>query len=300
MPLDLSGLMVAQVTPFTEDGAAVDYDWLPAHLRFLEEAGIRTAFPLGTNGEGPSVGLEERKRVVETVVRHKGTLGVVAGAGCVALPDTIRAANDAFDAGADAVALLPPYFYHDLDAAGLVRSFSAVIETLPAEGRVLLYNIPPRTHVDIPDEVVLALLDLYPDQLIGIKDSSGDPERTRRYLDLSDDFTVLAGADGCHAELYAVGCVGGVTGVGNAVPSLVAAVQHAHRSGGDATRAQREVNELKAILRRFPPFGALKQLIALTANLPLTHARPPNRDLTAEEAGALREAVSVYLVGARA
>ncbi len=295
MALDLTGIMVATVTPFTGGGAAVDHEWMAGHLRFLEDAGITSVFPLGTNGEGSSVGVEERKRVIETAVRHKGGMGVVAGAGTPSLPDTIRAANDALDAGADAVAILPPYFYADADAAGLVAYYSAVIEALPSQGRVLLYNIPSKAQVDIPDEVALALLELHGEQVIGIKDSSGEVERTRRYVELSPELAVLAGSDRHHAELYGVGCVGGVTGLGNAVPHLVLAIQAAHRRGGDAARAQAELERLRAVLAGFPAFGALKHLITLTARLPLTQARPPNRDLTEEERRDLETAVGAYL-----
>ena len=228
MALDLTGVMVATVTPFTRGGAAVDHDWIPPHLRFLEQAGISSVFTLGTNGEGPSVGVAERRQVVETVVAHQGGLGVVAGAGTAALPDTIRAANDALEAGADAVAILPPFFEAQVDSAGLLGYFDAVLEALPAPGRVLLYNIPHKAQVDIPDDVVLALLDLHGERVIGIKDSSGVVERTSRYLAIAErfpTFTVLAGADAHHDRLYAAGCRGAVTGLGNAVPHLVLGIQ---------------------------------------------------------------------------
>ena len=196
MALDLTGVMVATVTPFTRGGAAVDHDWIPPHLRFLEQAGISSVFTLGTNGEGPSVGVAERRQVVETVVAHQGGLGVVAGAGTAALPDTIRAANDALEAGADAVAILPPFFEAQVDSAGLLGYFDAVLEALPAPGRVLLYNIPHKAQVDIPDDVVLALLDLHGERVIGIKDSSGVVERTSRYLAIAERFPHVHGAGG--------------------------------------------------------------------------------------------------------
>ena len=311
MALDLTGLMVAQVTPFTAGGADVDLDWLPAHVAWLQEQGVSSILTLGTNGEGPSVGLAERRGVVEAVVKQRDALrgrtgkrlGVVAGAGCVALPDTIRAANEALEAGADAVALLPSYFYGNADAAGQLNYFSSVIEALPPPARVLLYNIPPRTHMDIADEVVLALLDLFGEQIIGIKDSSGDVERTRRYLEITGDaesFAVLAGADQVHAGLYGAGCVGGVSGMANAVPALALAVQSAFRAGRDAERAQRQLNAVKDIVQQFPAVGALKALIGVTSGLPLTHSRPPNRDLSAEESRTLEEAVAQFLLGAPA
>ncbi len=303
MTLNLDGLMVAQVTPFTRGGAEVDLEWLAGHLEWLRQLGMSGVFTLGTNGEGPSVGMEERRRLIETVAAEARGMTVVAGATMVSLPDTIRAANEALEAGADAVALLPPYFFKNIESMGLVDWFSSVIESLPGGAKALLYNIPPQAGLDIPDEVVLALLDLHGDVLAGIKDSSGDAERTRRYLELvpesgpGSEFRVMAGADQAHASLYGVGCVGGVSGLANAVPALVSTIQYAHRNGGDAERPQRQLNELHAILNAFPKVGALKQLLAFTSGLPLTHARPPYRDLSGAEVGALEEAVGRYLIG---
>ena len=303
MTLNLDGLMVAQVTPFTRGGAEVDLEWLAGHLEWLRQLGMSGVFTLGTNGEGPSVGMEERRRLIETVAAEARGMTVVAGATMVSLPDTIRAANEALEAGADAVALLPPYFFKNIESMGLVDWFSSVIESLPVGAKALLYNIPPQAGLDIPDEVVLALLDLHGDVLAGLKDSSGDAERTRRYLELvpesgaGSEFRVMAGADQAHASLYGVGCVGGVSGLANAVPALVSTIQYAHRNGGDAERPQRQLNELHAILNAFPKVGALKQLLAFTSGLPLTHARPPYRDLSGAEVGALEEAVGRYLIG---
>ena len=303
MGLNLDGLLAAQVTPFTRGGADLDLEWLAGHLAWLRQFEISGVLTLGTNGEGPSVGLEERRRVIETVAAEARGMTVVAGATCASLPDTIRAANDALEAGADAVALLPPYFFKNIDSMGLVDWFSNVLEALPAGARTLLYNIPPQAGLDIPDEVVLALLELHGDALAGIKDSSGDAERTRRYLDLVPEagpgsgFRVLAGADQAHATLYRAGCIGGVSGLANAVPALVGTIQYAHRGGGDPDRPQRQLNELHSILNAFPKVGALKQLIAFTSGLPLTYTRPPYRDLNPAEVSALEQAVGRYLIG---
>lgn len=302
MALDLSGLMAAQVTPFTEGGRELDLDWLPAHIEYLRDNGVNHILTLGTNGEGPLVGLDERKSVVEAVVKRSGMMRVVAGVGCLSLRDTIRASNDALDAGADAIAILPSHYFPDADARGLVDYFASVIESIPPQGRVLLYNIPPNTHLDIPDEVVLALIDRFPDQVIGIKDSCGDPERTRRYVDATagTGFQVLAGSDHRHAELYKVGCSGGVSGMANAVPILAKTILTVHRDTGDASRVQRQLNELRDLMMQFTRMGATKRLISVISGLPLTHTRPPNRDLDPGETAALEEAIGRYLVGATA
>lgn len=303
----LDGLMAAQVTPFTPGGDDVDVDWIGPHIDWMRTMGITGILTLGTNGEGPSVGLEERKRVVAAVKQASrgigGGLVVVAGATCPSLPDTIRAANDSLDAGADAVALLPPFFFKNVDARGMADWFSAVLESLPSEGRALLYNMPAQAGIDIPDEVLAAVLRRHPDQLMGIKDSGGDAERTKRYMSQApsegpgSEFRVMAGSDAAHAPLYEAGCVGGVSGMANAVPALVKTIQFAHREGGEPHRPQDQLNELHAILNLFPRVGAMKQLINITSGLPLTHTRPPYRDLDPHEVSALEEAVGRYLLG---
>lgn len=303
----LDGLMAAQVTPFTASGRDVDVDWIGAHVDWLRRMGITGILTLGTNGEGPSVGLDERRRVVQAVKEASrgvgGGLVVVAGATCPSLPDTIRAANDALDAGADAVALLPPYFFKNVDSRGMIDWFSAVIESLPDEGRALLYHIPAQAGISIGEDVLAAVLQRHPDQLIGIKDSGGDAEQTRRYMAQvpadgpGSEFRVMAGSDAAHAALYQAGCVGGVSGMANAVPALVKTIQFAHREGGEPQRPQDQLNELHAILDQFPRVGAMKQLIQITSGLPLTHTRPPYRDLEPAEVKALEEAVGRYLLG---
>lgn len=303
----LDGLMAAQVTPFTEGGREVDVDWVSPHIDWMRTMGITGILTLGTNGEGPSVGLNERKRLVAAVKQASRGIGggliVVAGSTCPALPDTIRAANDALDAGADAVALLPPYFFKNADQRGMIEWFCAVIESLPSEGRALLYNMPAQAGIDIPDDVLRHVLATHPDQLVGIKDSCGDAERTKRYMAQvpasgpGSEFRVMAGSDAAHADLYRAGCVGGVSGMANTVPALVKTIQFAHREGREPHRPQAQLNELHAILNMFPRLGALKQLIHITSGLPLTHTRPPYRDLDPAEVRALEEAMGRYLLG---
>jgi len=303
----LDGLMTAQVTPFSRGGRDVDEEWIGGHVDWMRTMGITGILTLGTNGEGPSVGMDERKRVVEAVKQASrgigGGLVVVAGATCPSLPDTIRSANEALDAGADAVALLPPFFFKNVDSWGMIQWFCAVIDSLPSEGRALLYNMPAQAGIDIPDDVLAGVLQRRPDRLMGIKDSGGDAERTKRYMAQvpaegpGSEFRVMAGSDAAHAALYGVGCVGGVSGMANAVPALVKTIQFAHREGGEPQRPQDQLNELHAILNLFPRVGALKELIHITSGLPRTYTRPPYRDLDPREVSALEEAVGRYLLG---
>ena len=90
------------------------------------------------------------------------------------------------------------------------------------------------------------------------------------------------------------------THMANAVPMLAKTILSVHRDTGDATRVQRQFNELRDLMMQFTRMGAMKRLISVIGGLPLTHTRPPNRDLDAGETAALEEAIGRYLVGATA
>ncbi|MBI2906093.1 MAG: dihydrodipicolinate synthase family protein [Chloroflexi bacterium] len=286
MPI-LKGIIVATVTPFTEGGREIDYDWIPPHLRFLEERGISGVLPLGTNGEGPSVSLEERKQVIDTVLAHRGGLAVVAGTGCAALPDTIKASRYALERGADAVIIVPPFYFKNLPLSGLREYYRAVFRALPPEGKALLYNIPSVSGVEIEDGLVDALQTQFPQRLLGIKDTSGRLDKTRHYLARYPRLRIFSGSDELLGPCLDAGVAGAISGLANAFPAEAVAILDAHIRAADVTAAQAAFSQMRILTRKFAQHSATKHLLHIFARLPLTHVRPPLAELTVEEAAAL-------------
>src|SRR5437879_6252370 len=95
----LAGVMAAMVTPFDKNGE-LNLDALPAYLNFQQDAGIDGVFSCGTNGEGVSMSVTERKRLLDAVLDLRGTLTVIAGTGAANLPDAIELTKHAASAGA--------------------------------------------------------------------------------------------------------------------------------------------------------------------------------------------------------
>ncbi len=106
---EIGGVIVPTVTPFTEGGERVDLGWIPRHLDYLHRNGADAVLITGTNGEGPSLSLRERKAITDTVLAHRSGLGVMVGTGCSALPDTIELSRYALEQGVDAVLVVPPF-----------------------------------------------------------------------------------------------------------------------------------------------------------------------------------------------
>ena len=288
---DLPRIVAAAVTPFSDGGAELRLDFIPQHLAYLEHRGADGLLTLGTNGEGVSLSLDERRAVIDAVLTHRGGLRVFAGTGCAALPDTIDLSRYALERGADAVMIVPPFYFKGVDDAGLINYYAALLDALPRERSVILYNIPSVSAVEITDGLVDGLLDHYADRLLGIKDTSGDIERTRRYINRYPQLAVYNGNDDDLAGAAELAIAGAISAVANVFPDLIARVFRTHETKGDVAGAQAEVAQVRELLTRFPSHSAIKHLLHLIAGLPLTHVRPPLRDLTADEASALARAV---------
>jgi 4-hydroxy-tetrahydrodipicolinate synthase len=284
---ELPRIVPAAVTPFSEGGRDLALDWIPPYLSYIEHRGADGVLPLGTNGEGPSLSLQERKDVIDAVLTHRGRLRVIAGTGCAALPETIELSQFALERGVDAVMIVPPFYFKDVDTPGLVAYYTAVLSALPPERKVLLYNIPAVSGVEVSDELLDALAQRFPDRLLGLKDTSGDVARTRRYIERFPQLLIYNGADGNIAQALASGAYGTISGIANVFPDLVAEVFAAADAGSDAQAAQARLDRARSLLDGLPPHAATKRLLHRVAGLPLVPVRPPLRDLTPEEADLL-------------
>ena len=294
---DLPRIVPALVTPLSQGGERLLLDCVPQHLAYLEHRGADGVLALGTNGEGVSLSFQERKEMIDAVITHRGRLSVFCGTGCAALPETIELSRYAIDRGADAVLIVPPFYFKEIEAGGLIAYYQAVLSALPPERKVILYNIPGTSGVEISDELVDALLERVPDRLLGIKDTSGRPERTRAYIERYRQLSIYNGSDDNLADAMAAGATGAISAVGNVFPDLIAWVNRARASGGDVAGAQAEVSAVRELIGRFPSHSAIKHLLHRVAGLPLTYVRPPLRDLTPEEAHEIERLAQELPVG---
>ena len=207
----LPRVLAPVVTPFATD-LEIDTARFLAHCDQLTGAGAGLTL-FGTNSEASSLALSERSSVLEAVLAHGiPTELLMVGTGTCAIPETVALTNDAVQAGCPGVLIVPPFYFKNLMAAGIVAYFSEVIERVADERlRVYLYNIPSLSGAPISVEVFSQLAERYPTAIAGLKDSSGDwsvtqallREAVGRGLDVyvgSERFllpTLAAGGRGC-------------------------------------------------------------------------------------------------------
>lgn len=282
------GILCALITPLREDQSP-DEAALGPLIDFQIEGGIHGLFVLGTTGEGVLLDPGERRRVAEAAVeRVGGRVPVVIHCGA---PDTKTAADlarHAEAAGAQAVAVVAPYYFRYGDEA-LFRHFAAVAEAAPGVDHYVYQN-PETVGYSLDVDLILRLVDEVAN-VRGVKDTGDSIGRITAYLaHRGTRPDVYAGNNAIILPALFVGARGAVSALANIVPELVVGIYEAWREGrvDDARELQFTLARLQQALRGFPSVAAVKHLVA-GRGLPAGSARAPQHLLTPDQAAALHE-----------
>lgn len=211
------GSMVALVTPMHADGS-LDDAALARLVEFHLENGTDAIVSVGTTGESPTLSPEEHIGVVRrTVELVGGRIPVLAGAGANSTSEAIELARAALEVGADATLQVVPY-YNKPPQDGLYRHFRTIAEAVSCPH--ILYNVPGRTGCDLLVETVERLSHV--DNIVGIKEATGDPERTRAIVEACGErIEVYSGEDPTAMEAIFAGGRGDISVTANVAPRLM-------------------------------------------------------------------------------
>ncbi len=214
----LSGSLVALVTPMTPAGE-IDWPALDALIGWQLDSGTKGFVPMGTTGESATLTTEEHLKVIErTIAIVAGQVPVIAGTGSNATAEAIHQTQEAEKAGADACLLVTPY-YNKPTQEGLYRHYEAIADSCSLP--LLLYNVPPRTACDLLPETIARLAPI--DNIIGIKEASGDADRVGAIRALcGDEFLLLSGEDTQTLQMLRLGAVGTISVTANILPRQMA------------------------------------------------------------------------------
>ena len=261
----IKGIIPPIVTPMNAD-ESVNIPELRNQVERQIAGGVHGIFPFGTNGEGYILSLKEKEEILEAVVDQvKGRIPVYAGSGCISTQDTIYMSKRAEELGANVLSIITPSFA----VASQKELYDHYVEVAKHVNiPIVLYNIPPRTgNKLLPETVAKLAKDV--DVIMGAKDSSGDRDNLKAYIDLTQDldkdFSVLAGNDGNILFCLQNGGKGGIAGRANLWPKTVASIYN-YFVAGDLDKAQ-EAQDAVAALQRVFKFGNANTIIKKAVNL---------------------------------
>ena len=179
----IRGVLSPVVTPFKAD-LSPDGERFIAHCQWLVSQNCGLA-PFGTTSEANSLSVEERSTLLDALVAAGvDTSRMMPGTGCCSITETVKLTSQAVKHGCAGVLMLTPFYYKGVSEEGLYRYFSEVVQRVgDARLRIYLYHIPPVAVVGITTGLVERLLAAYPNTIAGMKDSSGDWNNTKTFLD---------------------------------------------------------------------------------------------------------------------
>jgi 4-hydroxy-tetrahydrodipicolinate synthase len=212
------GTGIALVTPFNSD-QTVDFQGLENLINHTIEGGVEYLVSLGTTGETATLTKEEKQLIFDFTVKIvNGRVPLVAGIGGNSTSEVIEAVKNFNSEGFAAILSVSPY-YNKPTQEGIYQHFKAISEISPLP--ILLYNVPGRTGSCISAETTLRLAQDF-ENIIGIKEASGDFELCNKILkDKPENFLVISGDDPITLPLVAMGAVGIISVIGNALPHVL-------------------------------------------------------------------------------
>lgn len=284
--MNWTGVLPAITTAFTAD-LEIDHAFVTTHARRLMSAGCAGLVALGSLGEAATLAEAEKRAVLDTLVSALGGRApVVAGISALSTGAAVGLARQAQAAGCAGLMVLPPYVYRG-DWREMKAHVAAIMEATPLP--CLLYNNPVAYGTDFLPEQVAELAAAHAN-LEAVKESSTDARRVTAIRALCGErLQILVGVDDCVLEGVAMGAVGWIAGVTNALPEETVALFRAAR-GGDAAEALALYRWLLPLLRMdtVPKFVQLIKLMQQEAGLGSERVRPPRLEVAgAERAAAL-------------
>ncbi|AZO93921.1 4-hydroxy-tetrahydrodipicolinate synthase [Halocella sp. SP3-1] len=243
MSFEVKGIIPAMVTPMDKDGN-ISKKALRQLTNYLIEGGVHGLFPAGSTGEYYGLTIAQKKEVIETVIDEaNGRVPIYAGAGMITTKDTIEVTKMAEDIGVDAVSILTPMFIRPSEDE-LYNHYKTIANSVDIP--VLLYNNPARTGVNVSARLIERVSKI--ENIVGIKDSSGDMTLTGEFIRRTgDDFNVLIGKDTLILSGLVYGGKGAISSTANLVPELIVKIYEEYVKGNleEALKAQYELAPLR-------------------------------------------------------
>lgn len=283
----IKGVIAAAVTPLNAE-SKIELDDLNLLIEFLHRRGCHGALFFGTTGEGPSFSFFERHLLLQKVMEIRETFPdfiVLAGTGTPSLEETIKLTKDAFDIGVDGVVTLPPYYFKNISDEGLFEWYRRIIKnSVPSDGAFFGYHIPKTSGIPLSLDLLARLKDEFPDQFVGIKDSSGDAEHMLALHDrFGSDLSIFTGNDKLLSQALRNDAVGCITALANIASPFARKIYDLFFQEKTTSSIQKRLDQTRQILDMYPPAAPyLKAMLAEIFKLPHWDLKPPLQALNDE------------------
>lgn len=273
----IRGVIPAMMTCFTENGA-FDEKRQRSLARFLLDQKVDGLYLTGSTGETFLMNNQERKQVVETVLEEvNGRIPVIVHVGDIGTDSSIDLARHAYEAGADAISSVPP-FYWKFSNEEIIGYYRDISESVPLP--MIVYNIALAGLVDFSTIQKLAAIE----NVKGIKyTATTHHEILRIKEEIGKDFMVYSGCDEMALSGMSFGSDGIIGSFYNIIPELFQRIVRAHAAGdlAAAQQAQIQADQIIFLVLSYPFFASMKRILSWNT-VDAGYSRRPFSPLTSE------------------
>jgi len=288
MEMQWRGVMPAITTAFDAE-LKIDHASVAKHVNWLVDNGCTGIVTPGSLGESATLTFAEKESLWKTVISAVGDrVPVVAAIASLSTAEAVLTAKSASDHGCKGIMVLPPYVYKS-DWREMKAHVDSVFKATNLS--CMLYNNPVAYGTDYLPEQIAELSDEH-ENFHAVKESSTDARRVTWIRELvGDRLAVFVGVDDAIVEAIAVGAVGWVAGLVNALPKESVSLFN-YAMNGDREKAIKLYNWFLPLLRMdtVPKFVQLIKLVQQEVGMGNARVRPPRLELTGTE---LEEALAV-------
>lgn len=289
------GIITPIVTPIQRDEKeCVNLEAMKQLVDHLIEKGVSGIFPLGSNGEFHVLSNQEKMDVAKAVIEQvNGRVPVYVGTGACSTAETVQLSKQAESLGADVLSVITPYFLKPTDEE-LIQHYTQVAASVKIP--IILYNIPKATGVNISVSVLKELSKV--DNIYGIKDSSGDLDNLKGYIEAVEGtkINVLVGSDSKILAGYQMGATGAIAGTSNLITDTLVGLDQAYRAGEfeKAQKLQQDIEELRKVLPLGTVPSILKRAVEMAGIAEVGPARKPVQEPIEQVENQIRDMLAYY------
>lgn len=286
------------VTPFHRDEQqSINYEATGQLIDHLIDHGVNGIFIFGSNGEFHVIEEEEKYKLAKYAKEHiAGRVPLYVGTGACATREAIRMSIKMEEIGVDALSVIGPYYMKSTEEE-LYQHFKSIAESVSIP--VILYNIPKLVGYNLSPVLVGRLAEI--PNIKGIKDSSGDMDNMKAYLDavVGKEMDVLVGSDSKISKAYKMGASGAIAGTSNLITDILVELDRALRAGEEekAQKLQEDIDVLRGVLPRGTVPAVLKRSVELAGIAPVGPARRPVVECDKETDEKIKEMLGYYKIG---
>lgn len=266
----INGVFSAALTPINEDYSISLNSYL-SHCQWLLKQNLTGLGIFGTTGEANAFNVDEKINALEFLIDNNiSSSKLMPGTGQCSVRDTVRFTKKCSSLKVRAVLILPAFFYKGVSDEGVIEYYKRVIEEVGDNNlQYVLYHIPQISGVPITFEIIDKLTKLYPYNVVGMKDSSGELDNMLKITKFFSGFSLFSGSDSLALKVCKHGGAGAITATSNISGRLLSYIINNYKEESNIDNFQ-ELQSLQEKIRQtlftHEPVSALKAFMAIKYN----------------------------------